>query len=447
MAQIAIIGAGHVGVVYAAGLADLGHRVRVVDVDAKRVAALRRGKIWFHEPGLPELLARGLRRKRVTFTTKHREALSGAEFALVCVATPATADGSLDDSYLRAAFRDIRANVGAPTPIIVNKSTVPVGTGDAAERIFGSGDIRVVSNPEFLSEGRAVDDFFHPNRVVIGSRDRDAAERVAALYAPLRAPIVHTDAVTAELSKLAANAFLATKISFANALSRIGEAVGADGEALVRALSLDPRIGPGHLRAGLGFGGSCLPKDLAAVEHLARRFAASPELFSAVAAVNRTQRARVVDLLLTRFGSLAGKRVAILGAAYKANTDDLRDSPALALATQLAELHASVFLYDPVANVSANGAAPSLDEARSALGAARDADALVVATDWPEFATLDLAALRRAMRGDVLVDARGILDPRAARRAGFAFYTLDGSHAKSGADSQAPSGARRPSRP
>lgn len=424
MSTIGIVGAGHVGVVYAAGLAELGHRVKVIDVDPKRVAMLREGRIWFYEPGLPELLARGLSRKRITFTTSYPEGLSRARFVFVCVPTPTTADGSLDDSYLRSAFAQIREHSMTPRPVIVNKSTVPVGTGDVVARLFEGDDIHVVSNPEFLAEGRAVEDFFHPSRIVIGSRNRIAGEAVASLYAPLRAPVVHTDPVTAEFSKLSANAFLATKVSFANVLSRIGESVGADGEGLARALSLDPRIGAGHLRAGLGFGGSCLPKDLAAIEQLARRFTDSSGFFGAVAAVNRAQRSRIVDLLHDRFGSVAERRVAVLGATFKANTDDLRDSPALALAQQLAELHARVSVYDPVASQQLRAVAPTLSVARSALAAARGADVTIVATEWPEFAALDLAALRRTMRGTLLVDARGLFDVGSAHSAGLDYFSF-----------------------
>jgi len=281
-----------------------------------------------------------------------------------------------------------------------------------------------VSNPEFLAEGRAVEDFFHPSRIVVGARSRIASEAVAALYGPLRASVVHTDPVTAELSKLAANAFLATKVSFANVLSRIGESVGADGEGLAKALSLDPRIGAGHLRAGLGFGGSCLPKDLAAIEQLARRFTDSSALFAAVGAVNKAQRSRVVDLLIDRFGAVADRKIAILGATFKANTDDLRDSPALALARQLAELHARVVVYDPVAATQLRTVAPELQLARSAQGAVKGADATVVATEWPEFASLDLATLRRAMRGNLLIDARGLFDVGSANRAGLDYFSF-----------------------
>lgn len=424
MSEIAIVGAGHVGVVYAAGLAELGHQVKVIDVSTKRLAMLRQGKTWFFEPGLPELLGRGIARRRIEFTTSYAEGLAKARFIFVCVPTPTTAEGSLDDSYLRSAFASIRKNTHAPFPVIVNKSTVPVGTGDVAARLFAAEDMHVVSNPEFLAEGRAVEDFFHPSRIVIGSRNRIAGEAVATLYAPLRAPIVHTDPVTAEFSKLAANAFLATKVSFANVLSRIGESVGADGDGLAKALSLDPRIGAGHLRAGLGFGGSCLPKDLAAVEQLARKYTESSALFAAVAAVNRAQRARVVDLLVDRFGGLAGREIAVLGATFKANTDDLRDSPALALACQLVELHAAVTVYDPVAATQLRTVAPSLALARSPIAAVRGADATVVATEWPEFATLDLSLVRRAMRGNLLIDARGLYDVESAHRAKLDYFSF-----------------------
>lgn len=422
MAKIAVVGAGHVGVTYAAGLAELGNVVRVVDIDRAKVARLKRGQIWFYEPGLPELLARGLKRRRITFTTSYAEALSRAEFVFVCVPTPSTGDGSLDDSKLRLAFDMIRKHVAEEAPIIVNKSTVPVGTGDIADKLFADAGLRVVSSPEFLSEGRAVEDFFHPQRIVLGSRDDAAAEAVAKLFAALRAPIVRTDNATAEFSKLAANAFLAMKVSYANALARLSEAVGADVEAVTRVLSLDPRIGPGHLRAGLGFGGSCLPKDVAAVEHLARKHDANPDLFGAVLRVNRDQRSRLVDDLLSHFGSLAGRRIALLGLAFKAGTDDTRDSAAVALGEQLLALHADLVVYDPVARLDLVNGDERAAVARSALGAARRADATIIATEWPEFAGIDLLALRGAMRGNVLVDGRGVISPGAARAAGFEYF-------------------------
>ncbi len=422
MAKIAVVGAGHVGVTYAAGLAELGNTVRVVDIDGAKILRLKRGRLWFHEPALPELLARGLRKRRITFTTSYAKALDGAEFVFVCVPTPSTTDGSLDDSMLRLAFEMIRKHVVDPPPVIVNKSTVPVGTGDLADRLFADAGLRVVSSPEFLAEGRAVDDFFHPHRIVLGARDDAAADAVAKLFAPLRAPVVRTDNATAEFSKLAANAFLGMKVSFANALARLSEAVDADVEAVTQVLSLDPRIGPGHLRAGLGFGGSCLPKDVAAVEHLARKHDANPDLFGAVLRVNRDQRSRVVDYLLSRFGSLVGKRIALLGLAFKAGTDDTRESAAIALGEQLLALHADLVVYDPVASVQLRNGDERAAVARSALAAARRADATVIATEWPELASIDLAALRGVMRGNVLVDGRGIISPSAARSLGFDYF-------------------------
>jgi UDPglucose 6-dehydrogenase len=422
MAEIAIIGAGHVGVVYAAGLADLGHSVRVLDIDRSRIRKLRRGEVWFHEPGLPELLKRSIRKKRISFTARHAEALAGVEFVFVCVPTPTTPEGSLDDSMLRAAFEGIRTYAGDPAPIIVNKSTVPVGTGDLAAQLFGDARMRVVSSPEFLAEGRALEDFFHPSRIVLGARDRRAAEAVAKLFAKLKAPVIYTDNTTAEFSKLAANSFLAMKVSFANALARLTESVGGDTEAVTRVLALDPRIGPGHLRAGLGFGGSCLPKDVAAMEHLARKYDANPDLFAAVPRVNRDQRTRVIDHLVSRFGSVGGKKVAILGTAFKAGTDDTRESPGVALGVELLSLHAEVATFDPVAKADVRSGTRTATAARTALAAARDADAVVFATEWPELAQLDLGKLHRAMRGTVLVDGRGIIAPDAARDAGFEYF-------------------------
>lgn len=423
MARIAIVAAGHVGVVYAAGLAELGHSVNVVDIDSRKVARLRRGQVWFHEPGLPDLLRRSLARRRVSFTTSYSMALKGAEFVFVCVPTPTTADGNLDDSKIRAAFESIRRHAGTPRPIVVNKSTVPVGTVDIARSIFSHREeFRVVSNPEFLAEGRAVEDFFHPSRIVLGATDRSAAEAVAVLFAAIPAPIVYTDNTTAEFSKLAANAFLAMKVSFANALARLSEAVGADVEALTQVLSLDPRIGPGHLRAGLGFGGSCLPKDIAAVEHLARMHNANPDLFAAVPRVNRDQRTRVVDHLIARFGSLVGKRIAILGLAFKAGTDDVRDSAAVALGEQLLSLHADLVVYDPVTRTDLRNGSVRASVARSALGAARGADAVVFATEWPELAGIDLVKLKKVMRGNVVIDGRGIVPPQKARALGFDYF-------------------------
>lgn len=422
MANVVIVGAGHVGVVYAAGLAELGHKIRVLDIDPKRLARLRRGDVWFFEPGLTDLLRRGLRRKRITVHTSYDKALNGAEFVFICVPTPSTSDGNLDDSMLRSAYEAIREHVGEPPPIIVNKSTVPVGTGDLAERMFGDPRLRVVSNPEFLAQGRAVEDFFHPSRILLGARDRRSARAVARLFAPRRAPVVYTDPTTAELTKLAAAAFLAMKVSYSNAISRLAEAVGADADAMTRALGLDPRIGPGHLQAGLGYGGSCLPKDLAAVEHLAARHGSSVDLFAAVRRVNAGQRTRAIDFMVARFGSLNDRRIAVLGLAFKAGTDDTRESSAVFLAKELLDRHAAVVCYDPLVRADITTATSRAERARSALLAARNADAVVFATDWPEFKEIDLSALRGAMSGNLLIDGRAMVDPALARAAGFDYF-------------------------
>jgi UDPglucose 6-dehydrogenase len=435
-ANVAVVGAGYVGLVVAAGLAELGARVTVVDLNELKVNELRRGVTSIYEPGLVELLARGAGMGRLSFTESYSHALANADFVMVCVPTPPTPDGSLDSSSLRSAYDAILSEGSRPGTIVVNKSTVPVGTADAASREFERHGMSVASNPEFLSAGRAVESFMHPSRIVVGARDLRAAERVASLYATLDAPIVFTDPVTAELSKLAANAFLAMKISFANALSQVAEAVGADGAPLVRALSLDPRIGQGHLRAGLGYGGSCLPKDLAAVEHLARASGSSYELFQAVAAVNHKQRRRVVEILTSQLGDLAGRKIGILGMAFKAGTDDVRESPGLAVARHLFELGAEIRVYDPAANEQLLRATPSFEVCDSAEAVITDAHAIVVATDWPEFGRLDFGRALGKMRGTVIVDGRGLLDGDRMRSMGFRYFTLATSERKHSAAPQ-----------
>jgi UDPglucose 6-dehydrogenase len=424
---VAVLGAGYVGLVIGAGLAELGARVAVVDINEARVNELRQGRISVYEPGLAELITKNAKVGRVTFTTSYSDGLAGADFVMVCVPTPTSPEGSLDSSFLEAAYDAILNEGPRPGTIIVNKSTVPVGTADSATREFELDGMSVVSNPEFLPAGRAVETFLHPSRIVIGARDFRAAERVASLYAGLDAPIIFTDPVTAELSKLAANAFLAMKISFANAISQVGDAVGANGGALMRALSLDPRIGAGHLRAGLGYGGSCLPKDLAAVEHLARTTGSSHELFQAVAAVNHKQRRRVIEILTSELGDVAGRKIGILGMAFKPGTDDIRDSPGLALARHLSELGAEIHAYDPAAKETLSRTAPSFRICDSAEDAVRDAHAVVIATDWPEFATLDFGRVLGPMRGTVIVDGRGSLDGERMLTLGFRYFSLAAS--------------------
>jgi UDPglucose 6-dehydrogenase len=415
-----VIGAGHVGAVYAAGLAELGNSVTLIDVDKIKVRSLSRGSLWFYEPGLTDLFKRGLADRRLKATSSFSVGLKNAEFVFICVPTPTTQDGSLDDSMLRSAFQSVRDHAPAPAPIIVNKSTVPVGTGEAMKALFHG--VRVVSSPEFLAEGRALQDFFQPSRIVIGASDLAAGEAVAALFSRIKAPFIFTDHVSAEFSKLASNAFLATKISFANALSGLTEPIGADLDAVAQVLGADPRIGAAHLVAGLGFGGSCLPKDVAALEHLARRSSAPYDLFAAVAAINRNQIVRVIDFLVASLGSVESKRIAIFGGSFKPHTDDIRESPALRLAESLSALHADVVIYDPVA--AANVRRQGFKTVSQSITAARGAYAVVIATEWPEFAATDLVRLKRVMKRPLLVDGRGVFAPARALDAGFELFSF-----------------------
>lgn len=423
--RLAVVGAGHVGLVYAAGLAELGHHVSVLDIDRDRIAALRRGIVPFFEPGLGDLVKKDLAVRRLLFSSQPGEVLKGAKMAFICVPTPSANDGGLDEGPMRRALQTIRRFSRRDRPIIVTKSTVSVGMNRYIKDLFRDRKVPVVSNPEYLREGSAMHDFFHPHRIVLGSDDGDAMAAVAKLYEGIDGPVFTTDPVTAELSKLASNAFLALKISFANSIARIASSNGGDVAETLRILGTDPRIGPGHLRAGLGFGGACLPKDLAAMEHLARRSAAPYELFAAAQAINRDQRQHVVDILTAKLMSLSGRRIAVLGLAFKADTDDVRESPSLALISELLDTGANVVTHDPMVKLraSSNGGVFATQR-RSAVEAAKGAHALVIATEWPQYGKLDLTRLRRSMKGDLLVDARGVLEPAAARAAGFDYVAI-----------------------
>lgn len=415
--RIALVGAGHVGLVTAVGFALAGRRVRVVDIDADRVDALARGTVWFHEPGLGAALARALRQRRIAFTTSYDEGTRDAALVFTCVPVHRSADGI-------AALEDVVARIIASRggrKVIVVRATTPVGTVDSLSRRSG-GRATFVANPEFLSEGRALRDFMRPTRILIGARDASTAALVRSAYRGIRGPIVVTDPLTAELTKLAANSFLASKISFANVVAEVAGKVGADGRAIRTALGLDPRIGEAHLVAGLGFGGSCLPESVAAVRELTRQSGAPDGIFRAVAQVNARQVDRALDALTSGIGPLRGKRVAVLGLSFKGDTDDMRSSPALGLVRALIRAGASVRVHDPHAPAAELGTA---ERAATPLDAARAADAVVLATDWAEYRRLDLRALRRAMSGDVVVDGRALLDPAAARAAGFRLHALD----------------------
>ena len=425
MSQVAVIGAGYVGLTTAACLADLGNDVAVVDIDQARIAQLKRHQVPFYEPGLRELVERNGRAGRLTFTTSYVDAVPGAEFAIIAVSTPEGEGGEADLSFVESAASSIAGAMDGPL-IVVNKSTVPPLTGDMVSRMLKKGNSRhkaaVVSNPEFLREGSAIQDFMHPDRVVVGSNDREAAEKVARLYGPLQAPIlVMPNIYTAEMVKYASNAFLATRISFINEIARISERVGADAKLVAEGMGLDKRIGQHYLDAGIGFGGSCFPKDVAALAAVSERFNYHPGLLHAVMEINRDQRMVVIDLLRELLDELPGRVVGLLGLAFKPNTDDMREAPSVDIARVLLAAGADVRAYDPAAMDVSKRLLPSVEYRKDAYEVATDADALVLVTEWNEFRQLDLARLKQLMRRPVVVDGRNIYDPAVMRSLGFTY--------------------------
>ena len=426
MSRIAVVGLGYVGLTTASCLADLGHTVAGQDIDAQRVNKLRRRQAPFFEPGLEELIDRNVRAGRLTFTTSMSEAQQEAEFVFLAVGTPPDRHGGADLAALRAAATAVGENLRGPL-VVVNKSTVPIGTGDIVSKIIHQvrpfeHDFAVVSNPEFLREGSAVTDFMRPDRVVLGGHDRAAAEKVAELYRPLEAPTLITDLYTAEMIKYASNAFLATKISFMNEIARICEKLDADVSVVADGMGQDARIGRAFLDAGIGFGGSCFPKDVKALARMAHQLGYHPELLHSVLDINNDMRKLVVARLRELLGGLRGQTIAILGLAFKPNTDDLREAPSVDIISELIEKGARVQAYDPAAMPRAkhlfNG---SITCARDAYAAARRADGLAVLTEWNEFRSLDLKKLRGVMRRPVIVDGRNIWDRDQMRDLGFVY--------------------------
>jgi UDPglucose 6-dehydrogenase len=425
MSRVTVVGAGYVGLTTGACLADLGNDVIVVDINKEKVAQLLRNRVPFYEPGLSELIERNAKAKRLTFTTSYREALHGAEYAIIAVSTPEGEGGEADLSFVESAAGSIAESMDGPL-IVVNKSTVPPLTGDMVSRVIGERNTKhradVVSNPEFLREGSAIQDFMHPDRVVIGSHDRGAAEKVAQLYEPLQAPILITPNIyTAEMVKYASNAFLAARISFINEIARISERVGADAKLVAEGMGLDKRIGPSYLDVGIGYGGSCFPKDVKALAALAERFDYHPELLHAVMDINRDQRMLVIDKLRDCLDELNDRVIGLLGLAFKPNTDDLREAPSLDIARVLLAAGAQVRAYDPAAMEGARVRLPEVEYTRDAYGLAAGADALVVVTEWNEFRHLDLTRLKGSMRRAVVVDGRNIYDPVVMRELGFTY--------------------------
>jgi UDPglucose 6-dehydrogenase len=433
MANIAVIGTNYVGLVTAACFAELGNQVVGIDIDPGKVERLGRGQLPIYEPGLEEIVVQNLKAGRLKFTLDYTEGLQKAEFAFVCVGTPSGSEGEADTSQVKSAAHSLgQYTPTGQTLIVVNKSTMPIGTGEwmlpaLGRASNGSGAaFKVVSNPEFLREGSAVDDFRHPDRVVLGGTDPEAIERVASLYRDLQPepPIIRTDIPSAEMIKYASNAFLATKISFINEVANICELVGADVTEVAHGIGLDERIGPRFLSAGIGWGGSCFPKDVAALRSIARGYEHETPLLDATVAVNERQRKQVIAKLQRDLHTLKGKRIALLGLSFKPNTDDLREAPSLQMARSLDYLGARAIGYDPVAAKKA--AAKRLPYLRKVVfdpyEALSAAHAAVVVTEWGEIRNLDLqraAALMEKPR--VLVDGRNAIDPVSAREAGLLY--------------------------
>ncbi|HNT53803.1 MAG TPA: UDP-glucose/GDP-mannose dehydrogenase family protein [Anaerolineaceae bacterium] len=427
MSKLCVIGTGYVGLVTGACFADLGNDVVCMDVDTQRIERLQQNIMPFYEPGLEQLVARNVAAGRLRFTTDYTEALKDVEFVFIAVGTPSGVDGEADLQYVRQAAESV-ADLVDHAIIVINKSTVPVGTGDWVSDIIRKQrngrplEFQVVSNPEFLREGSAIGDCMNPDRIVLGSLNRAAAEKVAELYSALRCPVLITDLRTAEMIKYAANAFLATRISFINEIANMCEELGADVEEVARGMGLDKRIGPAFLEAGLGWGGSCFPKDVKALAHMAVLHGTHPQLLQAVMDINRNQRRKVIYKLRKELGSLSDKVVGVLGIAFKPETDDIRESPAVEIIHLLQNEGAIVRAYDPQAMTNAAPVLKGVILCQSPYEVAEGADALVLATKWNEFKQIDMHRIRQIMRQPILMDARNIWDPQRTREMGFTYF-------------------------
>ena len=426
MARVCVIGTGYVGLTTGACFANLGNEVVCLDVDAAKIALLRGGGMPIYEPGLEEVVQRNAAAGRLRFATDYAEAVPGAEVLFIAVNTPQGAGGHADMAYVERAAATLAQHLSGPA-VVVNKSTMPIGSADLVADIVRratSAPFAVVSNPEFLREGSALHDFMHPDRVVLGASDPAAAERVAALYAPLGAPVVVTDVRTAEMIKYASNAFLATKISFINEIAQICDRTGADVREVARAMGLDVRIGAAFLNAGIGWGGSCFPKDVRALEYMASIHGCHPQLLRAVIEINRDQRIHVVRQAREALGELRGATIGLLGLAFKPNTDDMRDAPSCEIVELLQHEGARVRACDPAAGRHAARLLPAVELCADPYETAAEADALLLVTEWNEFKQLDLGRLRRAMRRPVFIDGRNLYDPETMASAGLEYYAI-----------------------
>ncbi len=429
MAKICVIGTGYVGLVTGTCFSDMGHRVTCLDINDKRIEKLKNGIMPIYEPGLKQIVDQNVEAGRLDFTTSYQEALENAEFAFIAVGTPSSVEGDADMQYVKMAAETIASHLDHPI-IIVNKSTVPVGTGDWVSEIIKDMNggttppFCVVSNPEFLREGSAVNDFMEPDRVVLGSTNREAAEKVADLYEALRAPIMITDLRTAEMIKYASNAFLATRISFINEIANICESLGADVKEVARGMGMDKRIGPSFLDAGLGWGGSCFPKDVKALAHMAETRGSHPQLLQAVMDINQNQRKRAVQKVEKALGGLKGKTIGLLGLSFKPNTDDTRDAPALDIARMLLDAGAVVQAFDPQAMEVSKKEIPQLQLRKNPYETAEAVDALILATEWNEFKSLDFERIKANMKGNVILDGRNIWDGTELYEMGFTYFGM-----------------------
>ena len=425
--RLAVVGCGHVGAVTAACMAELGHTVAGIDVDEDRVRALNAHAIPFIEPGLPELFQRHLG-GRLKFTSSYEEALEGAEFVFLCVNTPATPTGAADLRFVRKAVSQIAEVVSRTKarPVIVNRSTSPIGTEETIDAILSRSFAKaenkpvIAANPEFTREGSGVHDFFHPERIVVGADREEDARRVAGLYASVEGPVIVTDLRTAEMIKYVSNAFLATKVSFINEIARLCERLGVDVDVVAQGAAMDPRIGGQYFSPGVGYGGSCLPKDVAALHHTGESVGLTMRLLSSVQDVNLSQRKHVVNSIRAAVGALEGLTIGAWGVTFKSGSEDLRESPALDIIALLRNEGARVRLYDP--SLREDTGLPIADEVcKSALEAASGADCVAILTDWPEFAAVNLVQLRSAMRGTLVYDGRNMLARAAVEGAGLLY--------------------------
>jgi UDPglucose 6-dehydrogenase len=429
--EIAVIGTGYVGLVTGAGLADFGNDVVCVDIDQKKIDALKQGKIPIYEPGLDKIVSRNVSDGRLQFSTDLPEAIRSSRAIFIAVGTPPKPDGSADLRFVEEVARTIARYMNGPK-LVITKSTVPIGTGRRLEQIFAESgnehEATVVSNPEFLREGSAIEDFMKPDRVVIGTNDRESIRLMKEIYAPLHSleiPFVVTNVESAELIKYAANGFLATKISFINEIAVLCELLGGDVQDVARGMGLDTRIGPKFLQAGPGFGGSCFPKDTSAVADIARRYGYQFEIIEAVLRVNDNIKQRMVGKVIEALsGNVKGKQIGILGLAFKPETDDMRDSPAIPLVAGLQKGGASIRAYDPQAMTNAGKIFSNVDFCHDAYQTADGADALVIATEWNEFRALNLERVRKLLKQPVIVDLRNVYDPQRMRGQGFTYVSV-----------------------